>query len=267
MGCNAPFDLEAIETLAPTTEAGVFALSAVAWLTLQAAIPLIADYNNWCGEYGNGYEALTDTERTAIDEIVNEVQQVINNTMIEGNFTTLSYTEGLTGQGSTSVVADLFSENDDTDMLVSTYSDTVADQPNIEIRKARGTRETPTAVQANDILGRLVARGYDSVSFAIGALIRVLANQNWSSTARGSRIEMQTVQDGSTTPTTRMTVHHDGRVEIENTLDHDGTLIGLNGSAPVAKGTITGSRGGNVALANLLTYLASRGDITDSTTA
>jgi hypothetical protein len=45
------------------------------------------------------------------------------------------------------------------------------------------------------------------------------------------------------------------------------TGVGVNGSAPVAKGTITGSRGGNAALASLLAYLASRGDIVDSTTA
>ncbi len=45
------------------------------------------------------------------------------------------------------------------------------------------------------------------------------------------------------------------------------TGIGFHGTAPVAKGTITGSRGGNAALASLLTYLASRGDFTDSTTA
>jgi hypothetical protein len=43
--------------------------------------------------------------------------------------------------------------------------------------------------------------------------------------------------------------------------------VGFNGTDPVAKGTITGSRGGNAALAALLTYLASRGDITDSSTA
>lgn len=42
--------------------------------------------------------------------------------------------------------------------------------------------------------------------------------------------------------------------------------VGFNGSAPVAKGTITGSKSGNAALDSLLTYLASRGDITDSTT-
>ncbi len=45
------------------------------------------------------------------------------------------------------------------------------------------------------------------------------------------------------------------------------TGIGLNGSTPVAKPTVTGSRGGNAALASLLSALASRGDITNSTTA
>lgn len=45
-----------------------------------------------------------------------------------------------------------------------------------------------------------------------------------------------------------------------------GSTLGFWGSA-VAKGTVTGSRGGNAALASLLTYLASRGDLTDSTTA
>lgn len=48
----------------------------------------------------------------------------------------------------------------------------------------------------------------------------------------------------------------------------DGTGVCFNGgSAGVAKGTITGSRGGNAALASLLTYLALRGDITNSTSA
>lgn len=42
--------------------------------------------------------------------------------------------------------------------------------------------------------------------------------------------------------------------------------VGFNGTAPVAKPTITGSRGGNVALASLLTALAAYGLIVDSTT-
>ena len=45
------------------------------------------------------------------------------------------------------------------------------------------------------------------------------------------------------------------------------TGVGFYGSTPVAKPTVTGSRGGNAALASLLTALANLGLITDSTTA
>lgn len=43
--------------------------------------------------------------------------------------------------------------------------------------------------------------------------------------------------------------------------------VGFNGTNPLAKPTISGSRGGNAALASLLTALANYGLITDSTTA
>jgi hypothetical protein len=45
-----------------------------------------------------------------------------------------------------------------------------------------------------------------------------------------------------------------------------GDRIAFYGATPIVKGTITGAKGGNVALANLLTYLASIGILTDSTT-
>jgi hypothetical protein len=48
----------------------------------------------------------------------------------------------------------------------------------------------------------------------------------------------------------------------------DGThKVGFHGAAPIAKQTITGSRGGNAALADLLTKLAAKGLIIDSTSA
>ena len=59
----------------------------------------------------------------------------------------------------------------------------------------------------------------------------------------------------------------DGVVNITSDLDHDGTNLGFYGTAPVAKPTVTGSRGGNAALASLLTALASQGLITDSSSA
>lgn len=45
------------------------------------------------------------------------------------------------------------------------------------------------------------------------------------------------------------------------------STTGFNNTAPIAKPTVTGSRGGNAALASLLTALASYGLITDSSTA
>ena len=56
-------------------------------------------------------------------------------------------------------------------------------------------------------------------------------------------------------------------LEIDGDLDHDGSNAGFYGTAPIAKPTVTGSRGGNAALASLLTQLANLGLITDSTSA
>ena len=47
-------------------------------------------------------------------------------------------------------------------------------------------------------------------------------------------------------------------------LTHPGTYVGFFGTAPITKPTVTGSRGGNAALASLLTELANLGLITDS---
>ena len=46
-----------------------------------------------------------------------------------------------------------------------------------------------------------------------------------------------------------------------------GGKLGFYGAAEVVKQDVAGSRGGNAALANLLTALATEGVITDSTTA
>lgn len=50
-------------------------------------------------------------------------------------------------------------------------------------------------------------------------------------------------------------------------LDHDGSNVGFYDTAPAARQTVTGSRGGNAALQSLLTALSTIGLITDSSTA
>ncbi len=57
-----------------------------------------------------------------------------------------------------------------------------------------------------------------------------------------------------------------GTVVLDGDLDHNGSNIGVFGTAPTTKKTVTGSRGGNAALASLLTQLAAYGLITDSST-
>jgi hypothetical protein len=56
-------------------------------------------------------------------------------------------------------------------------------------------------------------------------------------------------------------------LEIDGALNHDGTTLGVFNTAPATKQTVTGSRGGNAALASLLTALNTYGVITDSSTA
>lgn len=56
-------------------------------------------------------------------------------------------------------------------------------------------------------------------------------------------------------------------LELDGALNHDGTTVGFYGAAPAAKPTVTGSRGGNAALASLLTGLATLGLVTDSSSA
>lgn len=56
-------------------------------------------------------------------------------------------------------------------------------------------------------------------------------------------------------------------LEINGTLDHDGSTVGFYNVTPASKQAVTGSRGGNAALASLLTALSTIGLITNSSTA
>lgn len=57
-----------------------------------------------------------------------------------------------------------------------------------------------------------------------------------------------------------------GKHQITGNLEHSGSNVGFYGTAAAAKPTVTGSRGGNAALASLLTALAGLGLLTDSST-
>lgn len=62
-------------------------------------------------------------------------------------------------------------------------------------------------------------------------------------------------------------VRVEGNLTVQGTLDHNGTAIGFYGTTPVGQLSVTGSRGGNAALASLLTALDSLGLVIDSSSA
>ncbi len=68
-------------------------------------------------------------------------------------------------------------------------------------RTARGTVVSPTATQNNDVLMRLAGNGWGTTGFApLGvARIDIIATENYTDTARGSRIQFYNVATGTNT--------------------------------------------------------------------
>lgn len=151
-------------------------------------------------------------------------------------------------------------------------------------QRAGGTQATPAALATNDILLNFDTRPWlsDTGAFATGrsAGILIQAAEAIANAARGTYITLYTTPVGSATAAEALRIAASRAVLIGRTtgLDTAGDLdvnnrlrvggnVGFYGTTPVAKPAVTGSRGGNAALASLLTQLATLGLITDSTTA
>lgn len=68
--------------------------------------------------------------------------------------------------------------------------------------RSRGTLGAPTAVQADDVLFRVRGRGYDGTGWSNTQLeARFLANENWTGSNHGTRLEIWATPNGSTTNT------------------------------------------------------------------
>jgi len=65
-------------------------------------------------------------------------------------------------------------------------------------RQARGTQASPTASLSGDILLELSGNGY-STAFNTGGVLRFIAGENWSATARGTQMWIYVTPNGTTT--------------------------------------------------------------------
>jgi hypothetical protein len=124
-------------------------------------------------------------------------------------------------------------------------------------RAARGTAAAPAATAVFDSLAAIQGRGYGATGFgAVRAAITFQAAQNFTDTAQGARILVQTTTVGTTTPTDRWVFDHDGHYwpAVTNTLDvgttgnkvrtgYFGTLLSVNQGATVAPAPIDAGTG------------------------
>jgi hypothetical protein len=101
--------------------------------------------------------------------------------------------------------------------------------------RARGTSAAPTAVQAGDILGGFLGRGYGATNFSgtRGGMF-VSASENWTDTAQGTRLNFNTTVNGTTAPGTRMTIDNVGNVGIGTLVPAGALEIARNGDSVVS---------------------------------
>lgn len=160
-------------------------------------------------------------------------------TPASGAFTTLSANNGVVFSG-----GNLNMERDGGTALFHIL-DNYGATPDVLLRRANGTKALSTAVQNNDQLGILSARGWGATGFSALDRARVLfrATENWTDAAQGTAIQFYTTTNGGTTLTDWMTLHGDGRLEINGVLDHDGAQSGFNGATPVTPPDWTAATG------------------------
>ena len=103
-----------------------------------------------------------------------------------------------------------------------------SDPPQFEISKARGTMESPTAVQSLDYIAQLRAMGHDGTNFQISSDLLWIASDDFTSTSRPSTLTIRTVASGTTSPAERMRVTHDGKVGIGTTSPDDALDVAGN---------------------------------------
>jgi hypothetical protein len=100
--------------------------------------------------------------------------------------------------------------------FLATYGATFASY--ITFVFGRGTKSSPTAAQADDVIGRIRGRAYDDAG-NVGTTsveMRLIANETHDGSGHGTRIEFHTTPDNSTTLTEGPTIEADGHIDANS---------------------------------------------------
>lgn len=74
-----------------------------------------------------------------------------------------------------------------------------ATTPRLDLLLVRGTYEAPTAIQSGDNIGAVSAVGYGTSAYYTGGSVVYTATENWTNSARGTKLGFYTTPTGTTT--------------------------------------------------------------------
>ena len=102
-------------------------------------------------------------------------------------------------------------------------------------RRANGTAASPSAIGLDDIICNLGAYGYGTSAYGStpGAAIRPRADQAWTNTAQGTRLDFLTDDLNTTTPTTKFSISAMGHISHTQTTAPTVACTGT-GTSPAA---------------------------------
>jgi hypothetical protein len=123
-----------------------------------------------------------------------------------------------------------------TQLISDQDSDTAATGPLIDFRR---TRTTDDNVVDNDYIGELRFRGYHSLGYREGAIIRAVVNGTPGEADMPTELIFATSADGSATPTTRLTLDAAGLATFAGDVTISGGDITLGTSAIFSGGDTT----------------------------
>ncbi len=112
-------------------------------------------------------------------------------------------------------------------MRFTVYSDSVTNGGRIVLRGAGGSQDSPTAVLNDYGLGDVAFHGYVNGAFREMARIRTLAANTLSSTSYPGLMLFSIVNQGATSVTTSMVLHHNGYVGIGSSTAAPLGMIGV----------------------------------------
>ncbi|MBP7653604.1 hypothetical protein KA977_09290, partial [Candidatus Dependentiae bacterium] len=104
-------------------------------------------------------------------------------------------------------------------IMVENFTSSALYGAGIQLGRAGGTSSAPTAVASGDVLGGLYGKGYTGSAWSSNNItaIRMVAEENFSLTNQGAKIDFATTNTGETTRTIRMTISGNGYVGIGTT--------------------------------------------------